>query len=101
MSPSGRSFVPAPSHPYIPSVGGRISGARMGSMSDSSRSKDSAVDRRNNLVLRSLIDEMLDRLRELNRRAGTWSGDERARAEAELDAIMARVRRVASQQPGE
>lgn len=70
-------------------------------MSDSSRSKDSAVDRRNNLVLRSLIDEMLDRLRELNRRAGTWSGDERARAEAELDAIMARVRRVASQQPGE
>ena len=70
-------------------------------MSDSSRKPDFAADRRNNLVLRSLIDEMLDRLRELNRRAGTWSGDERARAEAELDAIMARVRRVAAQQGSE
>jgi hypothetical protein len=70
-------------------------------MSDSSRPKDAAGDRRSNVVLRALIDEMLDRLRELNRKSGTWSGDERARAEAELDAIMARVRRVASQQEDE
>ena len=57
----------------------------------------SASDRRNNLVLRALIDEMLERVRELNRNTGVWTGEERARAEAELDAIMARVRRVASQ----
>ena len=56
----------------------------------------SASDRRNNLVLRALIDEMLERVRELNRNTGVWTGEERARAEAELDAIMARVRRVAS-----
>lgn len=53
-------------------------------------------DRRSNLVLRALIDEMLERVRELNRNTGVWTGDDRARAEAELDAIMARVRRVAS-----
>lgn len=54
-------------------------------------------DRRSNLVLRALIDEMLERVRELNRNNGIWTNEERARAEAELDAIMARVRRVASQ----
>lgn len=53
-------------------------------------------DRRSNLVLRALIDEMLERVRELNRNNGVWSPDERARAEAELDATMARVRRVAA-----
>ena len=53
-------------------------------------------DRRSNLVLRALIDEMLERVRELNRNNGVWTPDERARAEAELDAIMARVRRVAA-----
>ena len=54
-------------------------------------------DRRSNLVLRALIDEMLERVRELNRNTGEWTPDERTRAESELDAIMARVRRVASQ----
>ena len=54
-------------------------------------------ERRSNLVLRALIDEMLERVRELNRNTGVWNGDERARAEAELDAIMARVRRIAAQ----
>ena len=57
----------------------------------------SADDRRSNLVLRALIDEMLERVREMNRNTGVWSGDDRARAEAELDSIMARVRRVAAQ----
>ena len=56
----------------------------------------SANDRRSNLVLRALIDEMLERVRELNRNTGVWNGDERARAEAELDGIMARDRRIAS-----
>jgi hypothetical protein len=52
-------------------------------------------DRRSNLVLRALIDEMLERVREVNRMTGVWSAGERSRAEAELEAIMARVRRVA------
>ncbi len=56
-----------------------------------------ANDRRSNLVLRALIDEMLERVREMNRNTGVWSADDRAKAEAELDSIMARVRRVASQ----
>lgn len=53
-------------------------------------------DRRSNLVLRALIDEMLERVRELNRNTGVWNADDRARAEAELDSIMARVRRIAA-----
>ncbi len=67
-------------------------------MSERSGSSDVATDRRSNLVLRALIDEMLERVRELNRKAEAWSGPDRARAEAELDSIMARVRRVAAQQ---
>ncbi|HUF26946.1 MAG TPA: hypothetical protein VMM18_08200 [Gemmatimonadaceae bacterium] len=58
--------------------------------------KSSASERRSNLVLRSLIDEMLERVRELNRNASVWTADDRARAEADLETIMARVRRVAS-----
>jgi len=65
----------------------------MPSDSDSDSSSD---ERRSNLVLRALIDEMLDRVRELNRSGGVWTADERARAEAELESIMARVRRVAA-----
>ena len=74
---------------------GAIPSATMNELSDSS---DIATDRRSNLVLRALIDEMLERVRELNRKAEAWSGADRARAEAELDSIMARVRRVAAQQ---
>ena len=69
-------------------------------MTEPSSSSETADDRRSNLVLRALIDEMLERVRELNRRADTWSGDDRARAEAELDSIMARVRRVAARRTG-
>ena len=54
-------------------------------------------ERRSNLVLRALIDEMLERVRETNRMSGVWSTDDRERAEADLESIMARVRRVASQ----
>ena len=72
----------------------------MTSSSDASSSQPSAPahDRRSNLVLRALIDEMLERVREMNRASGGhMTPEERSRAEAELDAIMARVRRVASQ----
>jgi hypothetical protein len=54
-------------------------------------------DRRSNLILRALIDEMLERVREMNRNTGIWTSADRERAEAELDSIMARVRRVAAQ----
>lgn len=57
---------------------------------------DQAGDRRANLVLRALIDEMLDRVRELNKSPTAMTTDERARAEAELESIMARVRRYAA-----
>jgi hypothetical protein len=67
------------------------------SASAAAKRSSGGSNRRNNLVLRALIDEMLERVRELNRSGGVWTGDERARAEAELDAIMARVRRVAAQ----
>lgn len=64
--------------------------------SEAATSSDTSDDRRSNLALRALIDEMLDRVREMNRSSTGWDPDERARAEAELEAIMARVRRQAS-----
>src|SRR6478672_42190 len=53
-------------------------------------------DRRTNEVLRSLVSEMLERVREVTRRTSVWSAEERAQAEAELEAIMAHVRREAT-----
>lgn len=50
------------------------------------------TDRRSNEVLRALVNEMLERVRELSRRTAAWSPEERAQAEAELEVIMARVR---------
>jgi hypothetical protein len=54
------------------------------------------ADRRANEVLRSLVGEMLERVRDLSRRTSAWSPEERARAEAELESIMASVRREAT-----
>jgi hypothetical protein len=56
-------------------------------------------DRRSNPELRRLIEEMLERVRQMNRNVGVWSPDERARAEADLESVMARVRRLAAQRP--
>ena len=56
-------------------------------------------DRRSNPELRQLIEEMLERVRQMNRNVGVWSPEERARAEADLESVMARVRRLASQAP--
>jgi hypothetical protein len=53
-------------------------------------------DRRANPELRRLIEEMLERVREMNRNVTVWSVEERARAESDLESIMARVRRLAS-----
>jgi hypothetical protein len=49
-------------------------------------------ERRRNAALRKLIDEMLFQVRGLQRENEAWTPDERARAEAELQRIMGRVR---------
>lgn len=51
--------------------------------------------RRSNFVLRALIDEMLEQVRELDRSSATLSPDERLSAEQALEQLMARVRRAA------
>ncbi len=55
--------------------------------------------RRSNFVLRALIDEMLEQVRELDRSSGTMSPDERVGAEQTLEQLMARVRRAALKGP--
>lgn len=59
----------------------------------------SYVKRRSNFVLRALVDEMLEQVRLLDRASATMAPDERAAAEAQLDALMARVRRAALKGP--
>lgn len=51
-------------------------------------------ERRQNARLRLLVDEMLKSIRESQRR-DDWTDTERARAEADLERIMAQVRRAA------
>ena len=63
---------------------------------DSSETSEVAAERRTNLALRSLVSEMLERVRELSRRTAEWTPEERAQAEAALEAIMASVRREAA-----
>jgi hypothetical protein len=63
-------------------------------------SSKSLHDRRSNPELRRLIEEMLERVRQMNRNIGVWSPEERARAEADLDSVMARVRRLAGERRG-
>lgn len=52
-------------------------------------------ERRSNVVLRALVNEMLDRVRDLSRRTEAWTPEERAQAEADLEMIMERVRQEA------
>jgi hypothetical protein len=54
-------------------------------------------ERRGNLVLRALIDQMLEKVREVNRNSQKWSDAELARSQTELEALMARVRKAAVQ----
>jgi len=58
-----------------------------------------ATERRSNVALRSLVTEMLERVRQLSRRTAAWSPEERATAERELEMIMARVRSEAGRAP--
>ena len=52
-------------------------------------------DRRRDPLFRSLIDEMIQQIRELRNHAGPWPPDECARVEADLERIMAQVRNAA------
>jgi hypothetical protein len=56
---------------------------------------ESGPDRRRDPLFRSLIDEMMQQIRELRSHAGPWPADERARVEADLERIMAQVRNAA------
>ena len=58
----------------------------------------STAERRRNPLLRMLINEMLEQVRELNQHATAWTPDERAKAEAQLERIMDQVRGAASRQ---
>ena len=60
-------------------------------------SAETVHDRRSNPELRRLIEEMLELVRQLNRNIGVWTAEERARAEADLESVMARVRRLAGE----
>lgn len=64
-------------------------------------STEAVHDRRSNPELRRLIEEMLERVRQMNRNALIWSPEERARAEADLESVMARVRRLAGERRAE
>jgi hypothetical protein len=57
-------------------------------------------DRRARSGFRALIEEMMEQIRAAARR-DDWTPDERARAEADLERIMASVRRAAMQEEQE
>lgn len=65
-------------------------------MSDSTGS--GTEERRRNPLLRMLIDEMLEQVREINRHATAWTPEERQQAEAQLQRIMEQVRGAATRQ---
>lgn len=62
---------------------------------------DEPTEQRKNLLLRMLVNEMLEQVRELNRHAGPWPPDERANAEAALERIMIQVRAEAMRKSAE
>lgn len=68
-------------------------------MTDSASPSAPHEARRSNFILRALIDEMLEQVRELDRHSASWSSAERAQREQELDDLMARVRRAAMKGP--
>jgi hypothetical protein len=59
------------------------------------RTDQPSNERRSNLELREVIDSMLERIRDFRRLTNVWSAEERARAEQELEALMARLRETA------
>lgn len=57
--------------------------------------RERVPERRRDPLFRSLIDDMLQQIRELRAHAGPWPADERARVEADLERIMDQVRNAA------
>ena len=72
-----------------------VDGESKGSAPRYSAENPPVPDRRRDPLFRSLIDEMMQQLRELKAHAGPWPADERARVEADLERIMAQVRNAA------
>lgn len=68
-------------------------------MTDTETEPKTYDKRRSNFVLRALVDEMLEQVRELDRSSGTLTPEERSSAEQALDQLMARVRRAALKGP--
>lgn len=67
----------------------------MSAAAEEKRQGAASGERRSNVVLRALVNEMLDRVRDLSRRTEAWTPEERAQAEADLEMIMERVRQEA------
>jgi hypothetical protein len=57
-------------------------------------------EQRKNVLLRILINDMLEQVRDLHKNAGPWPADERAKAEEALERIMTQVRQEAIRRGG-
>ena len=57
-------------------------------------------EQRKNALLRLLINEMLQQIRELQQHQGPWPEDERERIERDLERIMMQVRGAAMRNEG-
>ncbi|HEX9562531.1 MAG TPA: hypothetical protein VF981_01100 [Gemmatimonadaceae bacterium] len=66
--------------------------AEDGESGTGARGEGSRTERRQNTLFRSLIEDMMAQVRELRAHSGPWPADERARAEADLERIMSRVK---------
>lgn len=73
---------------------GTQQGASAGAAGGQRSAEGAGPERRQNARLRLLVDEMLKSIRESQRR-DDWTDAERERAEADLERIMAQVRRAA------
>jgi hypothetical protein len=62
---------------------------------------DDSRPERKNLLLRMLINEMLEQVRDIQRHGGPWNADERERAEQTLDRVMEQVRSEATKRSTE
>ena len=93
---SARALLGRTTEPYIPAVRLEPPTLRGDRVSEKQKQQQAVDDRRSQLGLRALIDEMLQQVRELNRHAASWDPEERAKAEQQLEMIMARVRDEAS-----
>jgi hypothetical protein len=89
---AARRIFTKPDGTIMPEFPGRTRPAMSEPVRGQSGSGEATGERRANDVLRALVTEMLERVRELDRHAAAWTAEERAQAEAELDAIMQRVR---------